>query len=153
MSIKTLIEGTVEIAAPPEKVWALISDLSRMPEWSPQVRKQFVLGRRVKNGTRTFNINGQGKLRWPTTAKVVEFEPNRRLAFKIVENRTIWTYELEAIDGGTRLTESRTTPRGTSKFSDFSVDKGLGGAENFEASLHTGINMTLERIKAAAEAA
>lgn len=153
MSIQQLIEGSVEIAAKPEKVWALVSDLRRMSEWSPQVRKQFVLGRGVKHGTRTFNINGQGKLRWPTTAKVVAFEPNKKLAFKIVENRSVWTYELEPIEGGTRLTESRTTPNGTTKFSDFGVDKGLGGAETFEASLSTGISTTLERIKAAAEAA
>ena len=153
MAVKQLIEGTVEIAAPPETVWALVADLGRMSEWSPQVRKQIVLGRGVKHGTRTFNINGQGKLRWPTTAKVVAFEPNKKLAFKIVENRTVWTYELEPTATGTRLTESRTTPNGTTKFSDFSVDRGLGGAESFEKSLSTGINTTLERIKAAVEAA
>ena len=151
MSIKQLIEGSVEIAAPPEKVWAFLSDLKRMSEWSPQVRKQVVFGRAVKKGTRTLNINGQGKLRWPTTAKVVAFEPNTKLAFKIIENRTVWTYELEPTGTGTRLTESRTTPNGTTKFSDFGVDKGLGGAETFEASLSTGISTTLERIKAAAE--
>ena len=87
MSIKQLIEGSVEIAAPPERVWALVSDLKRMSEWSPQVRKQVVFGRAVKKGTRTLNINGQGKLRWPTTAKVVAFEPNTKLAFKIIENQ------------------------------------------------------------------
>ena len=151
MSKKQLIEGSVDIAAPPEQVWALVSDLKRMPEWSPQVRRQFVLGRGVKQGTRTFNINGQGKLRWPTTAKVVAFEPHKKLAFKIIENRTVWTYELEPTASGTRLTESRTTPNGTSKFSDFSVEKGLGGVDSFEHSLGTGISTTLERIKAAAE--
>lgn len=151
MSKKQLIEGSVEIAAPPEKVWALVSDLKRMPEWSPQVRKQLVLGRRIKEGTRTFNINGQGKLRWPTTAKVVVYEPNKKLAFKIVENRSVWTYELEPTATGTRLTESRTTPNGTTRFSDFSVEKGLGGVDTFEDSLDTGISITLERIKAAAE--
>lgn len=153
MSVKQLIEGSVEIAAPPEKVWALVSDLKRMPEWSPQVRKQFVLGRSVKHGTRTLNINGQGKLRWPTTAKVVAFEPNKKLAFKIIENRSVWTYDLEPTSTGTRLTESRATPHGTTKFSDFSVDKGLGGVERFEESLGTGISTTLKRIKAAAESA
>ncbi len=153
MALKQLIEGSVEIAAPPEKVWALVSDLRRMSEWSPQVRKQIVLGRGVKHGTRTFNINGQGKLRWPTTAKVVTFEHNKKLAFKIVENRSVWTYELEPTPTGTRLTESRTTPNGTTKFSDVSVEKGLGGAETFEASLSEGISTTLERIKAAAETA
>ncbi|GAA3511436.1 SRPBCC family protein [Aeromicrobium panaciterrae] len=151
MSNKQLIEGSVEITAPPEMVWALVSDLRRMREWSPQVRRQFVLGRGVKVGTRTFNINGQGRLRWPTTAKVVAFEPHKKLAFKIIENRSIWTYELEPTATGTRLTESRTTPHGTTRFSDFGVEKGLGGMESFEDSLGTGISTTLERIKAAAE--
>ncbi len=153
MPNKPLIEGSVEIAASPEKVWALVSDLKRMPEWSPQVRKQFVLGRGVKQGTRTLNVNGQGKLRWPTTAKVVSFEPNKKLAFRIVENRTVWTYDLEATATGTRLTESRTTPNGVAKVSNLSTEKALGGTDNFEESLITGISTTLERIKTAAEAA
>ena len=153
MPNKPLIEGSVEIAAPPEKVWQLVSDLRRMAEWSPQVRRTFVLGRGVKQGTRTLNINGQGKLRWPTNAKVVSFEPNRRLAFRIVENRSIWAYDLEPTAAGTRLTESRTAPHGISKASNFGTAKLMGGTDSFEESLGTGINTTLERIKAAAEQA
>ncbi len=153
MSNKPLIEGSVEIAASPEKVWSLVSDLKRMPEWSPQVRKQIVLGRSVKKGTRTLNINGQGKLRWPTSAKVVSFEPNKQLAFQIVENRTVWTYDLEETAAGTRLTESRTVPNGVTKFSNVSTGKLLGGTDKFEDGLGAGINTTLGRIKAAAEQA
>lgn len=149
---KQLIEGSVEIAAPPAQVWALVSDLERMPEWSPQCRKMKVFGGEVKLGTRTLNINGHGKMRWPTSAKVVAFEPRRKLAFRIVENRSVWTYDLEETATGTRLTESRTIPRGITKFSKVSVDRFLGGTESFEAGLDTGINQTLERIKAAAEA-
>jgi uncharacterized protein YndB with AHSA1/START domain len=152
MPNQQLIEGSVEIAAPPAEVWALVSDLTRMPEWSPQCRKMIVLGRGVKLGTRTLNVNGHGKLRWPTSAKVVAFEPNRKLAFRIVENRSVWTYDLEETATGTRLTESRTTPRGIAKVSNLSVEKFMGGTESFEAGLDTGINQTLERIKAAAEA-
>jgi uncharacterized protein YndB with AHSA1/START domain len=147
-----LIEGSVDIAATPDVVWSLVSDLRRMGEWSPQCRKMFVFGKQVKRGTRTFNINAQGKLRWPTNAKVVTFEPNRSLAFKIVENRTVWTYDLEPIEGGTRLTESRTAPSGVSGVSNFLTRRVLGGTENFEKGLGGGINQTLERIKAAAEA-
>ncbi|MDX6277740.1 MAG: hypothetical protein QOJ72_1868 [Nocardioidaceae bacterium] len=152
MPNQQLIEGSVEIAAPPEKVWALVSDLRRMGEWSPQCSRMIVLGREIKLGTRTLNVNRHGKLRWPTTAKVVAFEPNKKLAFRIVENRSVWTYDLEETATGSRLTESRTTPRGVAKASNLSTEKLMGGTDNFEVGLGSGINETLERIKAAAEA-
>jgi uncharacterized protein YndB with AHSA1/START domain len=151
MPNQQLIEGSVEIAAPPAKVWALVSDLRRMGEWSPQCSRMVVLGREIKLGTRTLNFNRHGKYRWPTTAKVVAFEPNQKLAFRIVENRCVWTYELEETSSGTLLTESRTTPRGVAKASNLAVDKALGGTDEFEAGLATGINQTLQRIKATAE--
>lgn len=151
MPNQQLIEGRVEIAAPPAKVWALVSDLRRMGEWSPQCTRMLVLGREIKLGTRTLNLNRHGKYRWPTTAKVVAFEPNKKLAFRIVENRSVWTYDLEETPTGTLLTESRTTPRGVAKASNLAVDKALGGTEEFEAGLGDGINETLSRIKAAAE--
>ena len=33
------LEATTEIDAPPAAVWALVSDLRRMPRWSPQCAK------------------------------------------------------------------------------------------------------------------
>ncbi|MFI5425590.1 SRPBCC family protein [Aeromicrobium sp. UC242_57] len=153
MPNQQLIEGSVDIAAAPSVVWSLVSDLKRMGEWSPQCRKMIVFGKDVKVGTRTLNLNGRGKLRWPTNAKVVTFERDKRLAFQIVENRTIWTYDLEPTEFGTRLTESRTAPRGVSKLSNVLTQNVLGGTDNFEVELDGGINKTLLRIKAAAEAA
>ncbi|HZK36488.1 MAG TPA: SRPBCC family protein, partial [Aeromicrobium sp.] len=89
---RELIQSSIEIEAAPAKVWEVVSDLKRMGEWSPQCRKMYVLGGSVKKGTRTLNINHQGKLFWPTNAKVIEFEPEKKLAFRIAENRTVWSY-------------------------------------------------------------
>jgi uncharacterized protein YndB with AHSA1/START domain len=36
-----LLQAQIDIDAPVAKVWALISDLSRMPQWSPQCRGDF----------------------------------------------------------------------------------------------------------------
>lgn len=149
---RELIESSIDIDAPPAAVWAVVSDLKRMGEWSPQCKKMFVLGRGVKKGTRTLNINAAGKMHWPTTAKVVDFDPNKKLAFRITENRTVWTYELEETESGTRLTESRRTPNGISSASNFAVDKGMGGIADFESSLERGIKKTLTRIKSEVEA-
>lgn len=146
-----LIEGSIEIDAPPAAVRAIASDLQRMGEWSPQRGSMKVFGGDVRLGSRTLNINGQGKLRWPTNARVVAFEPGRKLAFRIVENRTIWTYELEPMETGTKVTESRTAPNGGSGLSNLATKAALGGTEKYEHAHARGINRTLERIKAEAE--
>ncbi|MEO6472099.1 MAG: SRPBCC family protein [Aeromicrobium sp.] len=146
------ISASIDIDATPAEVWEVVSDLKRMGEWSPQCKKMFVLGREVKKGTRTFNINSAGKMHWPTSAKVTEFDPEKKLAFRVVENRTIWSYELEKTAAGTKLTESRRAPNGVSSGSNFAVERGMGGIEKFEASLERGIKKTLARIKSEVEA-
>jgi uncharacterized protein YndB with AHSA1/START domain len=152
MANQPLIQQSIEIDAPPATVWGIVSDLRRMGEWSPQCVRMVVLGREVRLGTRTLNLNREGWKRWPTTARVVAFEPEQTLAFRIPVNRTVWTYELEPTATGTLLTESRRTPHGVSPLSNAAVGVGLGGTDRFEASLSEGIVRTLERIKAAAEA-
>ena len=80
-----LLQAQIDIAAPPSKVWALISDFKRMPEWSPQCRLMKPLGA-VKPGTRTFNMNRRGMLFWPTTSVLTEVTPEKKLAFVVNEN-------------------------------------------------------------------
>lgn len=146
-----LLQAQIDIAAPPSKVWALISDFKRMPEWSPQCRLMKPLGA-VKPGTRTFNMNRRGMLFWPTTCTVTEVEPDRKLAFKVDANGTTWSYELESTDTGTRLVESRRAPNGmVSTVSRVLTDNVLGGTDDFEVELVEGMNTSLARIKAAAE--
>ncbi|MGB6127103.1 MAG: SRPBCC family protein, partial [Gordonia sp. (in: high G+C Gram-positive bacteria)] len=135
----TLIEDSVEIAATPEQVWSVISDLRRMGEWSPQCKKMFIFGGDVKLGTKTFNINRSGALVWPTRSKVVTFKPNEELAFKIAENKTVWAFKITPTDAGVQLTESRTAAGGqTTKLSSTLVDKVFGGETSFEAELAEG---------------
>ncbi|MFV9451935.1 SRPBCC family protein [Rhodococcus sp. NM-2] len=145
------LEVSIDIDATPQDVWAVVSDLKRMGEWSPQCRTMRVLGGVVEEGTKTVNINRKGFLVWPTTSKVVKFQPNKTIAFRILENRTIWSYELEPTAGGTKVTERREAPTGTSKVSQFLVKTVLGGNEDFEVELVNGMNTTLARIKSAAE--
>ncbi|MFE5700237.1 SRPBCC family protein [Rhodococcus koreensis] len=147
----TTLEASIDIDASPQDVWAVVSDLKRMGEWSPQCRKMRVLGGVVEEGTKTVNINRKGFLVWPTTSKVVKFQPNKAIAFRILENRTIWSYELEPTASGTKVIERREAPTGTSKVSQFLVKTVLGGNEDFEVDLVNGMNTTLARIKSAAE--
>lgn len=151
--IEPLLEESIEVAAPPVAVWALVSDLPRMARWSPQVVKTIVRGGHVRLGARMFNINRSGLLVWPTRAKVIRFEPHREIAFRVKDNATIWSYTLEpTTDGGTRVVERREAPDGITDVSHRLTDLFMGGQESFTAQLRAGMRQTLQRIKAEAEA-
>lgn len=151
MTNRERITGSIEIDAPPSAVWTVVSDLKRMGEWSPQCRRMIVRGGEVREGTTTLNINRQGMLFWPTRSKVKELVPNERLSFRVLENGTIWTFELEETERGTKLLESRTAPHGVKKVSNVLTQRVLGGTDEFERNLETGILQTLQRIKAEVE--
>lgn len=145
-----LLKAEIDIKAPVTEVWNLISDFRRMPEWSPQCRWMKPLGA-VRPGTRTINVNRRGRMFWPTSSVITEYIPDRKLAFRVTENHSVWSYELEPTAEGTRLTESRHADGGITAVSTFLTDKFMGGVENFEQELLDGMNASLERIKAAAE--
>lgn len=145
-----LLQAQVDINAPVSTVWALISDVRRMPQWSPQCRWMRPLGE-VRPGTRTLNLNRRKLLLWPTTSTVVEMIPDRKLAFRVNVNNTIWSYELTPIPGGTRVVESRHAENGVKPVSAAAVNGLFGGTAGFEQELVEGMNASLAKIKSAAE--
>ena len=146
------LEASIEIDAPPAAVWALVSDPRRMAAWSPQVVRSFVRGGPTALGTTFVNINHRGLLHWPTQAKVVRFTPESDFAWRIKENRTIWSFTLApTATGGTTLTQRRETPQGISTLSNRMVGIAMGGITTFVGELDAGMHQTLERIKADAE--
>ena len=145
------LEETIEIAATPAQVWALVTDLPRMASWSPQVVKTFVR-KPVQLGTRFRNVNRRGLLVWPTSAKVVRFEPHREFAFRVKDNYTVWSFTLEPTATGTRVVQRREVPDGISDISVRLTRLAFGGQESFGGELAAGMRQTLQRIKADAEA-
>lgn len=145
-----LLQAQIDINAPVSKVWALVSDFNRMPQWSPQCRMMKAFGP-LRQGTRTFNLNRRNFMFWPTTCTVTEVIPEKKLAFRVHQNNTVWSYELEPTDTGTRVVETRHAENGVKAFSNMSVNALMGGVPNFERELVDGMNQSLARIKAAAE--
>ena len=145
-----LLKAEIEIDAPVSKVWKLVSDPANMPKWSPQCRIMKALGP-VRPGTRTVNLNRRGPLFWPTTSVITDVIPERRFAFRIPLNTTVWAYELEPTATGTRLTETRLAENGVTLLSSTMTKAALGGMEPFERELVEGMNLSLQRIKAEAE--
>lgn len=145
------LHASVDIEASPERVWSLVTDLPRMASWSPQVVKTFVRGP-VQRGTRALNINRRGPLVWPTRSEVVAFEPHREFAFRIMDNAAVWAFTLEPTATGTRLVHERRTPDGITPVSLTLQKRVLGGVDRFTGELRDGMQQTLARIKAEAEA-
>jgi len=145
------ISASVQVAASAAAVWEAVSDLTRMPEWSPELRRVVVLGTpKQGEGTKLLGINRRGWAVWPTTSTVVRFEPRKAVAWRTRESGATWTYELDESASGTRLSGRR-------DLTGFTVGTRvmaplIGGAEGHDAELADGIRTTLDRIKATVEA-
>ena len=149
MTDPTPISARVEMKAEPEAVWEVVSDLARMPEFSPELARAFVRGG-PGVGTRIIGLNRRGPVVWPTVSRVVRWEPGRAVAWKTRESGATWVYELEPTATGTSVTGRRVLPRfslGTSLLAPV-----IGGAAGHDAELAEGIRTTLERIRSAVEA-
>lgn len=145
------VTATLEIFAPAETVWSVVSDVARMSEWSPECRKILRLkSGPVGLGTKFLGVNKRGIAVWPTMSTIVRFEPDRAVAWKTRESGATWTYELEPTLRGTRVTARRDLEA----FSPLTtlVAPLIGGAISHDGELVSGLGTTLKRIKATVEA-
>jgi uncharacterized protein YndB with AHSA1/START domain len=103
------------IPAPAEKIFALLADPSRHREidGSGTVKDAKEPSHRVKLGDK-FGMSMKLGVPYSMVSTVIEFEDDRRIAWqsrppgvfgKISGGRT-WRYELEPVEGGTRVTET-----------------------------------------------
>lgn len=147
---------SIEIAAPPERVYALVSDITRMGEWSPECYRcdwvKGATGPAVGARFRAKNKGGRGPS-WSNSPVVTSAETGREFAF----NRKgpgigsyTWRYVMEPTAVGTRLTESFDSERPLGRTMTIITMKWTGSADR-DADLHKGMLTTLERLKAAAE--
>ncbi len=104
------------IPAPPSVIFAVLADPSRHPsiDGSGTVRTAVEGSRRLALGDR-FGMDMKAGLGYRMVNEVVEFEPDRRIAWQgySVHDRLrrvlggrIWRYELDPVPGGTRVRET-----------------------------------------------
>ena len=89
-----------------DEVFALLADPRRHAEIDGSGTVQSVVDgpERLELGA-TFSVAMQMGAKYRTTNRVVEFEPDRRIAWKHFAPHR-WRYELEPVEGGTRVTET-----------------------------------------------
>lgn len=153
MDVERLLEDSIEIEAPVSRVWGLVSDVRRYPEWSPQVTSTRLRdgAQEVTLGVQFTNLNRHGDLEWKTRAEIVRFVPEREVAFRVEENWVVWGFALEPTPTGSRLTQRREAPEGISDLSRELTDGFMGGQAAFTSAMRAGMRQTLAGIKAAAE--
>ena len=135
--------------ASPEEVWQVVSDLGRMPEFSPELRKAFVIGK-PGLGANIIGINRRKVVVWPTTSKVVRWEPGHAVAWKTRESGATWVYELEPIVDG--YDGDRSEGALEVHHRHRAARSGHRRRRGHDAELADGIRTTLERIRATVEA-
>jgi len=148
------VQVTTAIAAPPHEVYALVADLSRMGQWSPEATGVTWLGgaQGARVGARFRGSNRNGWRRWRTTCTVVSAEPGAELSW---ESRSfglpvaLWRYVFSPDGaGGTVVTESTQDRRGHLVRVVGAVATGVRDRAPHNAET---MRATLERLKAAAE--
>ncbi len=102
-------EASIEIHTSPEAVYALVSDLPRMGEWSPEnIGGEWQDGGRGQVGDRYIGHNRAGARAWSVPVLVTVAERGRCFAFVTRPDEgpyVRWTYRLEPSGAGTRVTE------------------------------------------------
>ena len=102
-------EVTTDIAAPPERVYALVTDLSNMGRWSPECHRcEWVGGASGPVvGAEFKGWNKRGLMRWSTVSTVVTADEPLEFAWEVDKSRMKWGYRFEPSGDGTPVTEYR----------------------------------------------
>jgi uncharacterized protein YndB with AHSA1/START domain len=147
------LRAEATVAAPPERVWELLTDLSRMPAWSPELVRMVPLkpgGLRV--GQWYLGLNRRKAVVWPTRSVVAVLEPGRMLAWDTRSSGARWIWEVQPDGAGTHLVHRRPVPRRLTTLSRAFAPVALGGNEGHADELEAGMAQTVAGLKAAAEA-
>ena len=134
------------IAASPGLLYAMISDVTRMGEWSPECRScTWTSGSGPAVGATFTGHNEVSGRAWQRDCVVVEAEMGRVFAWQ-TERPVTWRYSFEVVDGGTLVTEFFDAPflATPERPEGIPADR---GEQNLAA-----MALTLARLKEAAEA-
>ncbi len=142
-----------DVAAPPAVAWALLADLARMPEWSPENEQIEWIGGATTAalGAKFRGTNRNGKRSWKSVGEITAFEPDRAVAFRITVgpfNVADWGYTIEATGTGCRVSESWTDRRGGAMRL---ASKLATGVKDRSAHNRTGMEETLRHLATVAE--
>lgn len=153
------VSDSVVIDADAETIWSQVADPGQTLRWSPEnIGASSGEGRPLHVGEVFDGTNRRGRATWVTECVVKESEPGRRFVFDVrriglraptLRGRIArWAYDLEPVDGGTRVTETWTD--GRTSWPDWlanAFDRAATGGSTFADFQRRNIRRTLDRMK------
>jgi uncharacterized protein YndB with AHSA1/START domain len=138
------VSGSRVVQATPEQIFALLTDPTRHGEidGSGMVQQARGEGSQLEMGSKFGMDMKMGPVPYRVTNTVVEYDENRLIAWQHFGKHR-WRYELEPVDGGTRVTE-------TFDYSTAAWPKGIE-LMGYPAKHCANIDATLERLAAVVE--
>lgn len=152
---------STHVAAPPNAVYEIISDITRMGEWSPECTGgEWKRGAPGTVGASFEGHNRLGDQTWTAECEVVSADPGRQFAWRVLTPEGdpaegVWSFDIEPDGDGTRLTQRfvlRGVPVGMQRIRDsLGPEEADTFLEDRQRGLLDGMRQTVSGIKAAAE--
>jgi hypothetical protein len=144
---------SIVIARPAEFLYDMISDVTRMGEWSPICTAcWWDEGAGPWAGAWFTGRNELPERTWETRSQVVAAERGREFAFAVGGAWVRWGYSFTPVAGGTEVTESwQFLPAGIARFHERYGDGAEAEIKARTEAAHRGIPLTLAAIKKSAE--
>ena len=147
---------SLPMRARPDSIYALVSDVTRTPEFSPEIVEC-----RWLDGATGPAVGARFKARnkmpnrpaFSNKPVVTVADPGRAFAFARTEpfgGTVEWRYDLAPNGDGTIVTESYTVTKPVSRIGWFIIGT-LFGRKDRRTDLHRGMEQTLERLRHVAE--
>jgi Polyketide cyclase / dehydrase and lipid transport len=144
---------SVVVARSPEDLYDMVSDVTRMGEWSPVCTAcWWDDGPGARPGAWFTGRNELPERTWETRSEVVAADPGQEFAFVVGGSWVRWGFTFTLVDGGTQVTESwEFLPDGIARFHNrFGSDAPAQIADRALAA-RNGIPVTLAALKKSAE--
>jgi hypothetical protein len=144
---------SIVISRSPEDLYDMVSDITRMGEWSPVCKAcWWDEGSGPEVGSWFTGRNELPERTWETRCQVVAADRAREFAFVVGGKFARWGYTFAPLEGGTQVTESwEFLPDGIAMFKErFGAEADAQIDDRSEAA-RSGIPATLGAIKRGAE--
>jgi hypothetical protein len=168
------LTSSVAIDASAEHVYNMVSDITRMGEWSPECfGGKWISGTPGAEGARFHGFNREGAAVWTSESEVIEAKRSHSFAFTVLSfcagepdessswlggsqpGDMTWAFHVEENGDGCVLTQVHTMrmvgPFYRAMLEEVDESKRLAHVQTRKEHLHDSMKTTLANIKAAAE--
>ena len=149
MNAPLTYSDSIRVAASPRAVYAVVSDITRTGEWSPVCQEcWWDEGDGPRVGAFFTGRNVTKDRTWETRCEVIAAGEGIEFGWSVTDGNVHWIYSMEAVDGGTELTESWVfTVKGQTFFEQRFGDNAAREIALRVQAAHEGIPITLAAIK------